>query len=95
MMTATGRRGSSATSYRPFLQHINKQAPQRRRTIAMPAPMPRPQVLPAWEAQAILDACEHLRDRLLFALLLDTGIFSRGQPANGRSDFGVSPLLIG
>ena len=24
--------------------------------------------------QAILDACEHLRDRLLFALLLDTGV---------------------
>ena len=74
MMTATGRRGSSATSYRPFLQHINKQAPQRRRMIAMPAPMPRPQVLSAWEAQAVLDACEHLRDRLLFALLLDTGM---------------------
>ena len=26
------------------------------------------------EAQAILDGCEHLRDRLLFALLLDTGV---------------------
>ena len=32
-----------------------------------------PRVLTAAEAQAILDACEHLRDRLLFAVLLDSG----------------------
>lgn len=74
MMTATGRRGSSATSYRPFLQHISKNTPQHRRTITMPAPVSRPQVLTTVEAQAILDACQHLRDRLLFALLLDTGM---------------------
>jgi hypothetical protein len=30
----------------------------------------------AREAQAILDGCEHLRDRLLFAVLYDTGIAS-------------------
>ncbi len=40
----------------------------------MPAPARRPQVLTPRQAQAILDACEHLRDRLLFALLLDTGV---------------------
>jgi site-specific recombinase XerD len=74
MMTATSRRGSSATSYRPFLQHISKHAPQRRRTMTLPAPVPSPQVLTAVEAQAILDACGHLRDRLLFGLLLDTGM---------------------
>jgi integrase len=39
----------------------------------------RPKVLTPQQVQAILDACEHLRDRLLFALLLDTGVFSRGQ----------------
>jgi integrase len=38
----------------------------------------RAQVLTAEQVQAILDACEHLRDRLLFGLLLDTGIFSGG-----------------
>ena len=64
----------SATSYRPFLQHISKRTPQRRRAITVPAPAPRPQVLTARQAQAILDACEHLRDRLLFALLLDSGM---------------------
>ena len=33
-----------------------------------------PKVLTAVEVQTILDACDHLRDRLLFALLLDTGV---------------------
>jgi integrase len=42
----------------------------------VPAPARRPQVLTTGEAQAILDACVHPRDRLLFALLLDTGVFS-------------------
>ena len=74
LMTATGRRGLSATSYRPFLQHISKHGPQRRRAITLSAPVPRPQVLTAVEAQAILDGCGHLRDRLLFGLLLDTGM---------------------
>jgi integrase len=37
-----------------------------------------PWVLSVAEAQAILDACPRLRDRFLFALLHETGIFSRG-----------------
>ena len=74
--TQPARRGRSASSssYKPFLQHISKHSPQRRRTIALPAPTARLQVLTPRQAQAILDACEHLRDRLLFALLLDTGV---------------------
>jgi len=73
-MAPAGRGRSSATSYKPFLAHITKHTPQRGRAITLPAPAPRPQVLTARQAQAILDACEHLRDRLLFALLLDTGL---------------------
>ena len=74
-MAAPGRGGSSsATSYPPFLQHITKNGPQRRRTIKLSGARPRPRVLTAVQAQAILDACEHLRDRLLFGLLLDTGM---------------------
>jgi integrase/recombinase XerD len=65
---------SGATSYKPFLQHIAKSEPQRRRAIKLRAPRPRPRLLTADQAQTILDACEHLRDRLLFALLLDTGV---------------------
>jgi len=69
-----GRRRSSTSSFRPFLHHITKSAPTRGRTIALRSAAPRPRVLEVTEAQAILDGCEHLRDRFLFALLLDTGI---------------------
>jgi integrase/recombinase XerD len=79
MITAgPGRRGGSVSSfggssYRPFLHHISKSSPQRRRTVKLPAVPPSPKVLTVVEAQAILEACDHLRDRLLFAVLLDTG----------------------
>ena len=48
--------------------------PQVRRAIKLAAGSPLPQVLAAADAQAILNACEHLRDRLLLGLLLDTGM---------------------
>jgi integrase/recombinase XerD len=73
------------------LQHIVKHGEQRRRTIKLSSPQPRPRVLTTAEAETLLDACDHLRDRLLFALLLDTGIFSGGQPAARCSELGVSP----
>jgi integrase/recombinase XerD len=69
-----GRHRSAATSYRPFLQHVASGQPVRAKTIKLKTGGRRPQVLTVGEAQRILDACEHLRDRLLFALLLDTGI---------------------
>lgn len=67
-----GRRGST-TAYRPFLQHVVKGGPHRR-TVSLTAPTRRPPVLTVGQVQAILDGCVHLRDRLLFALLLDTGV---------------------
>jgi len=73
-MAPAGRGWSSATSFKPFLHHITKNDPQRRRTIKLSTSSPRPRVLSAVEAQQILNACGHLRDRLLFALLLDTGV---------------------
>lgn len=73
-MVPAGRGRSSATSFKPFLHHVTKNTAQRRRTIKLSTSPPRPRVLTAAEAQKILDACEHLRDRLLFALLLDTGM---------------------
>jgi integrase/recombinase XerD len=66
----SGRRGG----WKPFLHHISKDSPQRRRTIAVKAPKRLPRVLTVTEVQSILDACEHLRDRFLFALLWDSGI---------------------
>ena len=64
--------GFDAT-FKPFLHHITKSGPQRRRTVACPRRRP-PRVLTVAQVQAILDACEHLRDRLLFGVLLDTGM---------------------
>jgi site-specific recombinase XerC len=66
-----GRQGGS---WRPLLYHLAKHQPQRRRTVKLPAPKRQPRVLTARQVQAILDACDHLRDRLLFAVLFDSGM---------------------
>ncbi|NMM25129.1 MAG: site-specific integrase [Phycicoccus sp.] len=60
--------------WKPFLHHISKDSPQPRRAISLRAPRKLPRVLTRAETQAILDACTRLRDRLLFALLHDTGM---------------------
>jgi site-specific recombinase XerD len=66
-----GRRGSG---WKPFLHHISKGQRQPRRTIGLTAPQKLPRVLTVAETQAVLDACERLRDRFLFALLWDSGV---------------------
>lgn len=60
--------------WKPFLHHVTKGKPQPRRAIVLKAPTRLPRVLTADEVQTILDACDHLRDRFLFALLHDSGI---------------------
>jgi integrase/recombinase XerD len=69
-----GRRGSSAGSFKPFLHHVTKSGLQRRRTVGLAASAPAPRVLTVAQTQAILDSCGRLRDRLLFGVLLDTGL---------------------
>ncbi len=64
-----GRRGG----WKPFLHHISKGKPQPRRVISLKAPKKIPRVLTTAETQAILDACDHLRDRFLLALLHESG----------------------
>lgn len=73
-MAPAGRGSHTSTSFKPFLYHITKNNDQRRRTVKLSSSPPQPRILTVTEAQAILDACEHLRDRFLFALLLDTGV---------------------
>jgi integrase len=73
-LVGTGRAGAATRSFRPFLHHVTKNVPQRRRTIKLPQAQRRPRVLTVSEAQAVLDGCGHLRDRFLFAVLLDTGV---------------------
>ena len=65
-----GQRGG----WKPFLHHISKSQPAARRTITLKTSRKLPRVLTAGEVQAILDACGRLRDRLLFAVLYDTGM---------------------
>jgi integrase/recombinase XerD len=60
--------------WKPFLVHTLKGKPQARRSIKVRAAKKLPRVVTVAEMQAVLDACEHLRDRLLFALLWDTGM---------------------
>src|SRR6266508_916682 len=71
-MRPAGRRGGG--SWKPLLHHVAKGRLQPRRTIKLNQPKPLPKVLTARQVQAILDACEHLRDRLLFAVLFDAGV---------------------
>jgi integrase/recombinase XerD len=86
-------RGSS-TSYKPFLQHVTKNGPQRRRTIGLKTSRARPEVLTAAEAQAILDACDHLRDRLLFAVLLDCGVRIGEALGLRHEDMGIAERAV-
>ena len=68
-------RGYAGTAFRPFLHHVTGRSPPRPRlAVKVKAPRPLPRVLTAAEAQAILDACGHLRDRLLLAMMLEAGL---------------------
>ena len=71
-----GRRGG----WKPFLHHISKGMPQPARAITVKVPKKLPRILTAAEMQAIVDACDHLRDRFLLALLWDSG---RRHPGGG------------
>jgi len=92
-MQPAGRRGA-ATSYKPFLHHIAKNEPQRRRTIKLKTSRARPKVLTAVQAQTILDACEHLRDRLLFAVLLDCGVRIGEALGLRHEDMGIAERTV-
>lgn len=67
---APGRRGG----WKPFLHHVSKGRPYQRRLIGLKAVKRLPRVLTVVEMQAILDGCVRLRDRLLWALLCETGM---------------------
>lgn len=66
--------GRRRSGWKPFLHHLSKGEPERRRTIKLRAPRKHPTILTVAQVQAILDACTRLRDRLLWALLWDSGI---------------------
>ncbi|MFI6360494.1 site-specific integrase [Streptomyces sp. NPDC050743] len=74
LLTTWQPAGRRSTAWKPFLHHVTKGRPQQRRAISLRTAKKLPRILTAAEAQAILDACERLRDRLLFAVLFDSGM---------------------
>jgi integrase/recombinase XerD len=73
LLTSWRPAAGRGTAWRPFLHHISKGEPQPRRAIRLEAPRKHPRILTVRETQAILDACDRLRDRLLFAVLHESG----------------------
>jgi integrase/recombinase XerD len=73
-LLASWQVGGSRGGWRLFLHHISKSMPQRRRAVSLKAAKRLPRVLTLEQVQALLDSCEHLRDRLLLAMLYDTGM---------------------
>jgi site-specific recombinase XerD len=91
-MRPSGRRGGS--SYKPFLHHVTKSKPQRTRTIRLREPARRPRVLAVDQVQAVLDATDHLRDRLVFAVLLDTGVRIGEALGLRHEDMGIAERTV-
>ena len=53
-----------------------------------------PKVLTVEQVQAILDGCEHLRDRLLFALMLDSGVRVSEALGLRHEDFAIAEKTV-
>ena len=70
----------SRGSYKPFLHHVTKGRPIPVRPVKLRVPRRAPRTLEPGQIVAILEACEHLRDRFLLSLLAETGMFSAGHP---------------
>lgn len=64
----------SRGSYKPFLHHVTKGRPTPTRLIKLKVAKRIPSTLNDDQLRAILEACEHLRDRFLLALLMETGM---------------------
>lgn len=67
-------------SFKPFLHHVTAGRPIPTRPVKLKAPRRLPRTLTLAEVTAVLAACTRLRDRFLFALLAETGMFSGGRP---------------
>lgn len=60
--------------YKPFLHHISKSKPIRCSDLRLKVPKLLPRTLTPEQVQSLLDGCHRLRDRLLIALLYETGL---------------------
>ncbi|HZM65416.1 MAG TPA: site-specific integrase [Nakamurella sp.] len=60
--------------YRPFLHHVTAGRPMATRPLRMRQPRRLPWTLTEEQILALVQACEHLRDRFLLILLAETGM---------------------
>ncbi|HWR15512.1 MAG TPA: tyrosine-type recombinase/integrase [Terriglobales bacterium] len=68
------RRFGAKSPYKPFLHHINRRQTLRQSVMRVPTTKRLPKVLAAADVQRLLEACMHLRDRLLLCLLYESGM---------------------
>lgn len=66
-------RGGGTGSWRPFLAHLGA-SPRRRREVKLASVKRTPRALTPTQVGAIIEGCNHLRDKLLFAMLAGTGM---------------------
>ena len=64
----------SRGAYKPFLHHVSAGRPIATRPVRLRTPRRLPRTIEPAEVTVILDACDRLRDRFLFALLAETGM---------------------
>ncbi|MGH9286115.1 MAG: tyrosine-type recombinase/integrase, partial [Acidimicrobiales bacterium] len=67
-------RHSNRGGYRPFLHHVSTGRPVATRPLRLRQPRRLPRTLSAEQVVAVVEACEHLRDRFLLVLLAETGM---------------------
>jgi integrase/recombinase XerD len=67
-------RRSARGGYKPFLHHVTKGRPVRTRPISLRVPQRRPDTLSVQQIATLVAACDRLRDRLLLAMLAETGM---------------------
>jgi integrase/recombinase XerD len=60
--------------YKPFLHGIAKSKPEAARVVSVKPERRLPKTLTREQVQRLLDACTHTRDRLLLALMYETGM---------------------
>ncbi|SDC93347.1 tyrosine-type recombinase/integrase [Rhodococcus tukisamuensis] len=74
-ITAWQRQGQLAGSWEPFLAHLGgDHNPVRKRMIALKTDQHDPKTLTPDQVEAVIGACDRLRDRFLFMLLRSSGL---------------------
>ena len=70
----TAWRAAGRRSYKPFLHHATRGKPVAVRLVKLRVPRRTPRTLTTGEVLAVIDACDHLRDKFLITLLAETGM---------------------